>query len=72
MIFCLSYYIIYSLNLHVFAGAEENFDKNWVNRYLCLIESSKSMLCSVVVEEGNAWEQQGRGSEALSEIAYNP
>jgi len=29
------------------------------------------MLLSVVVEEGNAWEQQGSGSKAMSEIAYN-
>ena len=63
--------ILLSIALNVFAGAEENFDKNWVNRYLCLIERSKSMLYSVVVEEGNAWEQQGSGSKAMSEIAYN-
>ena len=69
MIFCLSLSI--ALNLHVSAGAEENFDKNWDNRYLCIIERSKSMLYSVVVEEGNAWEQQGSGSKAMSEIAYN-
>ena len=49
--FSVCHIIIYSLNLHVFAGAEENFDKNWVNRYLCLIESSKSTLHSIVVEK---------------------
>ena len=69
--FSVCHIIIYSLNLHVFAGAEENFDKNWVNRYLCLIESSKSMLCSVVVEEGNGWEQQGRGSKLKLHITLD-